>query len=995
MKSKLYHFLALTMFLPYVLLGSTQGKIRGKVVDSQTGEPLIGAAVIVVGTPYGGTTNVDGEFQILKLEVGTYQLKASYIGYQAITLTNIRVNADLTTDADFKLPAEGVAVPTVLVVAERPLINKSATGAVRIVDNDFITALPVRGVENTVKLQPGVVIKGTDIYIRGSRSDGTGFIVDGVPITNRLSGGRGITFSSEMVEQIQVQAGGYTAEYGNANGGLVISQLRSGTEQFKASLTAETDNYTKQGKKALNGYSYGYSDYIGTIGGPVPGTNGKLRLFGSFENSFYRDPDTRFWDGANIPGVVADAQKTVYHPTEVASDTLNLNYLNGNRIGGSQATNTGVATLLYNAGDIQVRASGSYTQQQQRSTARMLDLYDQDRLALIKRKNGFGSLKLTHFVTPTINYEASAYYTRRNFGVMDPIFQDDLNSYGDSLANAQHGYTILKTGTNFTRWSIYGGDMQMNQPGAVIVGDLTAYDRQVEQKIGGRLDLSAQMDIHSLKFGGEYNTYLYRRYSPGGLMQRGMLLNDATKTDAEKAVLLRQQNGGLDNYGYDVYGNEISSDIVDPVSKNITDLGPRKPVEFAAYVQDKIELSDININIGIRYDYIKNGGLELINPTKSNFDEVNKVVATSSFRETPALDFVSPRIGFSFPVTDRTVFHAQYNKLVSSTKFRDSYVGLGRAYGVLKGGLFYDGNYVSGWGLRPERTTQYEIGFSQQISDVASFDITTFYRDIQDQIQYGKITPQADAQQQYYYTLVNGDYATTKGMEFRLTMRRTNRMQAQFSYTYSDARGTGSNTNSLSGAVAASGIADYIPKFIFPTDFNQAHTGNVAVDYRYGQDEGGPILQRAGINMLMTFASGFSFTRLVIEGLSQTDNRDHKPIEEIGSSTSPWTYRLDLRIDKTVSLGPVEANFYVYVQNLLNTQNVAGVFLRTGSATDDGWLTTKNGSNRVATYGQQYADVYNAYYTGLNGAVAQASGAAGNGNFDIPRMIRFGVKLEY
>ncbi|MEI6052640.1 MAG: TonB-dependent receptor, partial [Opitutaceae bacterium] len=209
MKRKLYHLLAVAMFLPYLLLAGTQGKIRGKVVDSQTGEPLVGAAVIVVGTPYGGTTNIDGEYQVLKLEVGTYSLKSSYIGYQTITLSNIRVNADLTSDADFKLPPEGVAVPTVLVVADRPLINKSATSSVRIVDADQIANLPVRGVLATVSMQPGVVTRGSDLYIRGARPDATGFIVDGVPSTNKLDGGRAVLFSSDVVEQIQVQAGGY------------------------------------------------------------------------------------------------------------------------------------------------------------------------------------------------------------------------------------------------------------------------------------------------------------------------------------------------------------------------------------------------------------------------------------------------------------------------------------------------------------------------------------------------------------------------------------------------------------------------------------------------------------------------------------------------------------------------------------------------------------------------------------------------------------------
>jgi len=979
MKRKLYHFLAVAMFLPYLLLAGTQGKIRGKVVDSQTGEPLVGAAVMVVGTPYGGTTNIDGEYQILKLEVGTYSLKSSYIGYQTITLSNIRVNADLTSDADFKLPPEGVAVPTVLVVAERPLINKSATSAVRIVDADQISNLPVRGVLAQVSMQPGVVTRGSDLYIRGSRPDATGFIVDGVPATNKLDGGRAVLFSSEMVEQIQVQAGGYTAEYGNANGGLVISQLRTGTEAWKATLMAETDNYTKQSTKALGGYSYGYTDVVGTIGGPV--FSNKIRFFGSFQNTFYRDPTQRFWAGENFTGLLSAATLSAAHPTATAVDTINPYYPAGNRIGGLNNSWTGVGTLLYNAGDIQLRASGSYTKQRSRTTAGLGYVFNQARLPQNDFENGFGSVKLTHFVTPAINYEINVYATTRSTDSYDPYFGQNLDAYGDSAANAAAGFTLRGDGIAFRDWQIFGGDITYTQPGTPGSGWGFEYDRQREQKIGGRADFSIVEGKNSIKFGGEYNTYWISRYRPSDLLSRYAIVSDPDLSAEQKAIQLRSAES-IDNYGYDVFGNEISSAVVDPATGNVTDLAARRPVELALYVQDKLELEDINVNIGLRYDYIASDGLQLINAKNSAFDETNKVLATSSYKATDAAEYISPRIGFSFPVTDRTVFHAQYNKLVSATKFRDSYLGLGRSFQHIKGGNYFTA--VGGYGLKPERTTQYEIGFSQQISDVASFDVTTFYRDIQDQIQYAQITPETGASQSNYPTLVNGDYSTTKGLEFRLTMRRTNRVQAMFSYTFSDARGTGSNQTSPAGAVAASGSPNFIPKFVFPTDFNQAHTGNVSVDYRYGKEEGGSILQQSGLNLLMTFASGYSFTRVRIDELSQTDGRSRVPLEQIGASTTPWTLRLDLRIDKSVSLGPVEANFYIYVQNLLNAENVTGVWPRTGDAYNDGWLSSYKGQDRIANYGDQYAEVYNQHSQGLNSA-----------NFGMPRQVRFGVKLEY
>ena len=85
------------LFLPALVLAGTVGKIKGKVTDLKSGESLIGANVIVVGTSIGAATDVKGDYVILNLNPGTYTVKASYVGYQTITTTNVRVNADLTT----------------------------------------------------------------------------------------------------------------------------------------------------------------------------------------------------------------------------------------------------------------------------------------------------------------------------------------------------------------------------------------------------------------------------------------------------------------------------------------------------------------------------------------------------------------------------------------------------------------------------------------------------------------------------------------------------------------------------------------------------------------------------------------------------------------------------------------------------------------------------------------------------------------------------------
>ncbi|MEE9450910.1 MAG: TonB-dependent receptor, partial [Ignavibacteriaceae bacterium] len=182
------------------------GKLRGQVTDLETGEPLIGANIIIMGTSYGAATDVNGEYTILKLDASVYEVRCSYIGYQQHTTSNIRINAGLTTEHNFQLAPEGIQVGEVEVIAERPLVNKYNTNAQRITTSDDIDALPVRGIDDILAVIPGVVLQDNNIFIRGGRQDEVGFYLEGTNITDPMVGGRQVTLVQEALEEIQVQS---------------------------------------------------------------------------------------------------------------------------------------------------------------------------------------------------------------------------------------------------------------------------------------------------------------------------------------------------------------------------------------------------------------------------------------------------------------------------------------------------------------------------------------------------------------------------------------------------------------------------------------------------------------------------------------------------------------------------------------------------------------------------------------------------------------------
>ncbi len=713
-----------------------------------------------------------------------------------------------------------------------------------------------------------------------------------------------------------------------------------------------------------------------TFGGPI--VNNNFRFFGSVQATYYGDPSVTVrspWDFSGANAVKTDPVITPGHST-ARPDTLDIILPGGNALGGFDRNVLGTATFLIDLSPIQIRFAGSYSYDRSKNQTTLANVFNQDRLGINTTSNGFGNVKISHVLSPTMFYEANIDYYNNSYRTEDPNFLDNIFAYGDSAANAALGYKLQANSLNYGAYQLWGGAFAVNQPGTQIAG----YEKRSQTSLGGRLDFTSQLKSHEVKFGGSYQQYTIRRYNPSSEISWYQMRKDAASNDALELNLMKIGGTGADTYGYDVFGNEISSDVIKDGA--LFNLGPRKPVFAAAYVQDKIELSDIILNIGLRYDFINPDSKDTKDPGNLTFTG-NDLLIADNVIATDKTNQISPRIGFSFPVTDRTVFHAQYGKFIQQTQLRDSYLGASQMAGIIKGGFFVQGTW--GWGLKPTRTTQYEAGFAQQVADFASLDINAFYKDIQDQIAWTNIAPAAGTGGQNYSGLVNRDFSTSKGVEFKFTMRRRNRISAFLSYTFSDVTTTGSNTASTAGLWSAGSIVS-LPHYTFPADWNQTHRGTLLFDYRFDKNDGGPVLEQLGLNVLLNFNSGHNFTRLIAQqrGGAPTDPRFRIPVEPIGSSTTPWFFQLDARLDKSFTIGPMDLNVYVYVINLLGTKNSIGAFFRTGDPADDGWFSSVEGRSDALANGPQYVDFYRAVSLGDN-----------SGNYGPPRQVRFGLRLDY
>jgi hypothetical protein len=999
MKSRILTFLMLLVFLPILTFAQSDGRIMGTVTDAQTGEPLIGANVIIVGTSLGAATDVNGKYVIRNIDAGVYELKASFLGYQTTITSNVRVTGGLTTDINFKLTSTDISTETVTIVAKKDLIKKDATSSIRTVDAEQIDNLPIRGVTGIVSIQPGVVNYNGEIHIRGGRTDEVGYYLEGVSVVNPISGGRAVTLGNDAVEEVQVEAGGFTAEYGGSNAGIIRTQLRSGGNKFHASFEYITDNIGFQSKDdfynqtgtTLGAYWYGKNESSLTLSGPV--FSQKVKAFYNFNYQFDRSAAKRGYPGFDygFTGYESDPD----HPYN--NDSLNLVYPKGVRKNQKREAYIHSGTVTIDLSPVRLRLGGTYTSgASDVGGASVFDLAN-SRFSENDWANGAFSLNMSHVLSDKLFYKVTAGYSFRNNEVTDPYLGDNFWAYGDSVANANAGVHWVRTEKEKALWSsltpedtryltpisknIYGWNFAPD-------GRVAANYRKTDyQSFTGRLDFTwIPNKHHNIKAGIDYRQHTIRNWSVGGqngyaykyhqaVKKLGGNVSGAQADSIRKSILY---TAGVNNYGYDELGNKVDNGLY----------APHKPLEMAFYVQDKIELNHLILNIGLRYDHFDMDNKMLKDKTKPELF-IGQVWNDGKFNEkglvdVPTYDIFSPRISAAFPVTDMTVFHAGFGKYVQMPSLNQAYTGWNRfAYEM---GQSYFFSSPVGADLEPIKKTHYEVGFRQQLTSFMAVDVTGYYDDITGQIFFDIQDTDPNSPYKSYNTKTNGDFSTTKGVEVVLNMRRFKRISGNLSFTYQDGRGTGSYPNSNAGIVGAplDGVTVYRPNNVSPLTYTNPIQVSFFVDYRFADNDGG-FLQNSGISFLGYYNNGHPFTRGVGGANMESDSRFRQPIEPLNASLTPSVFNVDMKIDKTFKLwDKLALNINLRVLNLFDARNVEDVYSRTGAADDDGYLSDPElGGKLLETYGPIYKDIYRSLEIDYNGFYSNA------------RQILLGLRLEY
>jgi hypothetical protein len=386
-------------------------------------------------------------------------------------------------------------------------------------------------------------------------------------------------------------------------------------------------------------------------------------------------------------------------------------------------------------------------------------------------------------------------------------------------------------------------------------------------------------------------------------------------------------------------------------------------------------------------------------------DAGNTSVSGKVFKDYEPQITVMPRIAFSFPISDEANFFAHYDVLTQRPPERNrldptQYLYIQNSVGAL----------LNNPDLKPERTTDYELGFSQVLNEKKNSSITmsAFYRELRDMIQVINVK---DAYPISYLTMGNVDFGTVKGFSISYDLRRTGPISLTASYTLQFADGTGSGATGGFNLVSA-GQPNL--RTTIPLDFDQRHTIVTNIDYRMGEGttyhgptwtkhKGGnnektvQLLANMGANVVLNAGSGVPYTKQSnVTPDAQFGIQSRSTLKgSINGSQLPWHFRMDLRFDKDVELawgGDKEGenkqmanlNIYLQVLNVLNTRNIQHVYRFTGNPDDDGYLAAAETQNLIAAQSdpQSFRDLYSIKVNNPS-------------NYSIPRRIRLGFVLEF
>ncbi|MBC8487574.1 MAG: carboxypeptidase-like regulatory domain-containing protein, partial [Bacteroidetes bacterium] len=428
-----------------LLVFSQSGTLKGKIVDKETREPVPFANIILElgGTLIGGaTSDFEGNYIIKPIPPGTYDLKATYVGYKTVLVRGVIINPDQIRFYDIEMESTVAQLEEIVVTDYKiPLINKDETVSGGTVTAEEIKKMPNRNA-NSIATSVGGVFSadGERGSVRGARSDQTVMYIDGIKVLGSS------TLPQSAIEQVSVYLGGLPAQYGDARGGIINVTTKGPSRKFGAGVELQSSKFLD---------AFGYSRLGFSVQGPL--IKGKKEnqtsLLGYFISGdlIYQEDSRPTAHGVWVAedDVLQNLEENPLRPTGMATGGTfsNAEFVRQSDLGNQKATPNTSRYGINLSGKIDIRTTkytnltfgGQYIYNDGRNFNLYHSMfnYDRNRLSMNNTWRVFGkftqrfpssseSASLIKNVYYSIQADYSQYRTRN----MDPYHKDNLFEYG-------------------------------------------------------------------------------------------------------------------------------------------------------------------------------------------------------------------------------------------------------------------------------------------------------------------------------------------------------------------------------------------------------------------------------------------------------------------------------------------------------------------------------------------------------------------------------------
>lgn len=855
------------LFVPLALLfatagfSGTTGKIAGKVTDQKNGEPLLGVNIIVTGTRLGAVTDFDGSFVILQVPPGVYSVRASLIGYQEVIYENVRVSIDLTTTLDFQLAETVLELgQTVTVVAQRPMIQKDLTSTSNTVGAEVIAQLPVENFSDVVGLQAGVV----EGHFRGGRSGEVAYLINGIPVNDVYSGSFALQVENNAIQELEVISGTFNAEYGQAMSGVVNVVTKEGGENYHGSFSSYVGDYASTHDDIfwnVDAFNPIYN-FESSFSGPVPGFNNKLTFFASAR--YYHNEGSIYGRQVFLP---SDSSN---FPSNVVRDW----YIEARRLGYRFSSDTEFQRIADS-----LKSSADF-------------------VAMNPNKRLTGQLRLAYQLKSDLKIDYEGLLQTRDFREYDHSFR--FNPEGNFQREQQawsNALALTKVFNSRTFLQIKGSAFNTDYKQFVHENPLdAAYVNP---------DLLDAASGNAFRTGGEQMWHFYRNTRTNiGKMDLTWQANNQHLL--KMGVEGRQHRLWLRAFEIRLNRDTGFKPSVPQQTNNVSnsDMYLRRPYEFSAYAQDKMEFDYLIVNAGLRFDYFSSGG-----NVPDDFGEPN----LAALLKTGDTSQLSPRFGLAYPITDRGVLHVSYGHFFQIPNFEFLFSNPEfelyptQDYGSTSPPERTP-NTIGNAELKPQRTVIYELGLQQQLGDELALDLTVYFKDIRNLLGTEVLQTVTGIR---YARYINRDYGNVRGFTVSFEKRQFSGLAATVDYTFQIAKGNASDPNSAFFDTQANREPT---KELVPLEWDRTHSLNVTLT------AGDPA--RHSLGLIGRFGSGLPYTPTAQNVRTGVENSERRPN----------FINFDLYAYKNLRWAGLQTNVFMRVYNLIDRKNELQVFGDTGRA---------------------------------------------------------------